>query len=188
MPCASDLSGLQTGHMQLNSAAHKVCRPSGVGSHKAWSANLAVLQTDCLLICRLLRRPQTSAVRTSVQSCAARGDRSVACTQGARAAALEATNSNGGRIPPFPGLRQRIPSSTRLSEMGSSAVSSPGTSGMPPVSDARGQPAPASRLRRSSGFSEDGNPVTGAAELQQGGLQGSLLHQQVCYLHQSTPC
>ena len=119
-----------------------------------------------------------------LHGCAARQHGAPACPQGARAAALEATNSNGGRIPPFPGLRQRIPSSTRLSEMGAPAVGSPGTSATPAGGDARGQPAPASRLRRSSGLSEDGTPMAGAAELQ----QGAPLHQQVRCLIAHAPC
>ncbi len=194
MPCALDLPGLQLRHLQLNSAAARQgIQTFGSRGHKAWSAKLAVLQKMSFAYsCAACsggraRGHNVCGAHTSTWLCCQKRQSSY-CVQGARAAALEATNSNGGRIPPFPGLRQRIPSSTRLSEMGSSVVGSPGTSGMPAGGDARGQPAPASRLRRSSGLSEDGHPMAGTAELQQGGPQGSLLHQQVCCLVQRAAC
>ena len=39
--------------------------------------------------------------------------------QAAKAAGDQALVSNGGRVPPYPGLDHRVPSSIKLSDMGS---------------------------------------------------------------------
>ena len=40
--------------------------------------------------------------------------------QAAKAAGDQALVSNGGRVPPYPGLEHRVPSSIKLSDLGSS--------------------------------------------------------------------
>ena len=40
--------------------------------------------------------------------------------QAAKAAGDQAQASNGGRVPPYPGLEHRVPSSMKLSDLGSS--------------------------------------------------------------------
>ena len=40
--------------------------------------------------------------------------------QAAKAAGDQALASNGGRVPPYPGLDHRVPSSIKLSDLGSS--------------------------------------------------------------------